>query len=206
MKKRLKRYIILLVFISITVFITYSISVSFESALSNYTQTEVANYLNEKINECVIELLKNKNIKYDQLSNIHIDKNGNISSIEINTVELNMIKSELTLAVLNKMSNSYSAKMGIPLGNVIGSRFFSGRGKRIAIRIIPLGTVSGTTSNEFVSAGINQTIHRIVLNITAAANVAAPFADSSLQLNTNICIVETVIIGKIPDTYINMKG
>lgn len=76
----------------------------------------------------------------------------------------------------------------------------------MVVRIIPAGTVSTDYKTEFLSSGINQTRHRIYIEIVSQMTVVAPFISESVEVRTNVNVAETVLIGNVPETFYNLEG
>ena len=60
--------------------------------------------------------------------------------------------------------------------------------------------------SNFESAGINQTRHRIYLEIKSKMGVVAPFVSKRVEVINEVNIAETVLIGDVPETYYNLEG
>ncbi|HBR30977.1 MAG TPA: sporulation protein YunB, partial [Clostridiales bacterium] len=63
----------------------------------------------------------------------------------------------------------------------------------------PLGTVASEIRSDFKSAGINQSLHRIMLEFKICVSLLSPFASSSSEFVSSLCIAETVIVGEVPN-------
>ena len=174
---------------------------SLDNAVLDYANTDVKNLITSIINDSVLKIINDHSVEYSDIVRSVYDPSGNLNSLSVNTSYINIIKSETVLAVLKGLSELKSQKYGIPLGNILGSRLSSGRGFTIGVSIVPFGTVASDVRNEFVSSGINQTLHRIVFDISASVSVLAPFSKASADVNTSVCIAETVILGNIPNSY-----
>ena len=68
------------------------------------------------------------------------------------------------------------------------------------------GTVETDLRTEFVEAGINQTLHRIYLEIRCNVTILTPYDTIKETIVNQVLLVEGVIIGNIPDTYYNLEG
>ena len=90
----------------------------------------------------------------------------------------------------------------ISLGAFTGIPIFSGLGPKIPINIYPYGDIGCVFESRFVSAGINQTQHKIYLNVSCIINVILPFNHLKVNTSSEVLICESVIIGEIPDTYL----
>ena len=80
-----------------------------------------------------------------------------------------------------------------------------GRGPKIPVRIIVLSSSSVEFSNSIVTAGINQTKHQINLCVTVDMQILVPWGTEDTEVSTDVLIADTVIVGKVPETYLNMQ-
>jgi sporulation protein YunB len=81
-----------------------------------------------------------------------------------------------------------------------------GRGPGVKIQISPIGTAETELKSEFASQGINQTIHRIYLEVKVKVNILTPFYDIEKEITNQVLLVENVIVGRIPQNYYNLEG
>ncbi|SHM12153.1 sporulation protein YunB [Caldanaerovirga acetigignens] len=158
----------------------------------------------EAINKAVKERIT-KNIKYTDLIAIHKDINGQVTLIQINTIEINRIETETSLEVVKTLKEISMEKIKIPLGLITGSKILSNMGPTISVSLYPVGTAYVDTSEAFEEAGINQTRHKILLDITAQVRIVQPLLSSKVEIKTSVPIAETIIIGSVPQTILDFK-
>ncbi|KXG77663.1 Sporulation protein YunB [Fervidicola ferrireducens] len=158
----------------------------------------------EAINKAVKERIT-KNIKYTDLIAIHKDVNGQVTLIQINTIEINRIETETSLEVVKTLKEISMEKIKIPLGLITGSKILSNIGPSINVSLYPVGTAYVDTSEAFEEAGINQTRHKILLDITAQVRIVQPLLSSRVEIKTSVPIAETIIIGTVPQTILDFK-
>ena len=91
-------------------------------------------------------------------------------------------------------------------GSFTGLKILSGRGPGIKIRISSVGDVATDLRSEFVSQGINQTLHRVYLQVDTSVNILTPFDNIEKEISNQVLLMENVIIGEIPSTYYNLEG
>ena len=127
---------------------------------------------------------------------------GNVLTIDVATI--NQISTEITLAVESRFQNLRDQVVEIPLGAFTGNTLVSGMGPNIGIRVISRGNVRTEIRSEFESRGINQTIYRIYLLITGEIRVFTPYNAVDEQVAQQVLLVETVIVGDVPEMYLNM--
>ena len=82
----------------------------------------------------------------------------------------------------------------------------SGRGPGVKIRISSIGNIETNLNSEFTSQGINQTLHRIYVDISCNVKVLTPFKHIERKITNKVLLAENVIVGHIPDTYYNLEG
>lgn len=146
-------------------------------------------------------------VGYDiELINLEKDNEGNIIALKANVVEMNYIASLIgsrTQQMYNELTESY---VQIPIGNFTGNALLAGRGPRIKVKIMPVGTVGSDFKTEFISSGINQTRHRVYLQVISSMRVIAPFSTKTIKVVNNVNVAETVLIGNVPNSYYNLEG
>ncbi|PKM61595.1 MAG: sporulation protein YunB [Firmicutes bacterium HGW-Firmicutes-21] len=197
MKKRFLCFVII-VLVSFS-FPAYLLFNGFSEAADIYAGTEANMLLTYRVNQSIYARIKDSGLKYDDFTLIQTDSDGKISAILIDSIKLNLIASELVITIIDSIKSVEYGEFGIPLGNAFGSRLFSGRGPKINCRVVPLGTVASDIKSVFQSAGINQSLHRIILEFKVCVSLMTPFAGSSSEFTASLCIAETVIVGKVPN-------
>jgi hypothetical protein len=80
-----------------------------------------------------------------------------------------------------------------------------GRGPKVPIKIIYLTSSSVDFKNSIASAGINQTKLQLSLEITVDVDVLIPWSTKSSSIVTDVLVADTVVVGKVPDTFVNME-
>ena len=55
--------------------------------------------------------------------------------------------------------------------------------------------------SNFASAGINQTLHRIILKVSVNVYLVMPWYRASSSVEAEFILAETLIVGKVPDAY-----
>lgn len=157
--------------------------------------------------EAINKAVKNKiakNISYKDMITIHKNMNGEVTLIQVNAMEVNRIESETALYVAESLREISMGGISIPLGQVTGSQILANLGPKIKVSLVPVGTVEVDISESFEEAGINQTRHKVFLDITTWVKIVVPMVSSDVQVATNIPIAETIIVGDVPDVILNM--
>ena len=158
------------------------------------------------INQTVTKELETMGITYDSLVDIKRDQNGTVTSLNMDMVKLNQFKSNISSAVQDAINECDTQKISLPLGTIIGGDYFVGRGPAIKFNLELSASVVSDIESAFDSAGINQTRHQIILNITASTYAVIPWYKNANTVTTNFVIAETVIVGLVPDYYTNVEN
>ncbi len=82
----------------------------------------------------------------------------------------------------------------------------AGRGPGIKIVITPIGNVETDLKSEFIAQGINQTLHRVYLQVKCNVSILTPFQNMEKEIINQVLLIENVIVGNIPNTYYNLEG
>ncbi len=82
----------------------------------------------------------------------------------------------------------------------------AGRGPGVKITISSVGDVETDLRSEFTAQGINQTLHRVYLQVKCNVNILTPFDNISREITNQVLLMENVIVGNIPNTYYNLEG
>lgn len=131
---------------------------------------------------------------------------GMVTSIQTDVLTMNRLKARTADAVARCVEDKTNQSLRVPLGTLFGEQLFSGRGPEVEIKVIPAGYVQSELYNEFASAGINQTLHRIMLKTTVQMVAVLPGFNVKTETTTSFCIAETVIVGAIPDGFTLING
>lgn len=197
--RRAVAVLLLLAGVSVGVFSFFNMKTS--PMLREVAQSELESIAFDIVGRTVEEELTREGADYDDL--VHIERNaaGEVSSITTDIKRLNLLK----LRVVNRLSDEMFEKtedvVKIPLGNLTGIDFLTGRGPDVTFRTMWVSSVNGEYRNTFEAAGINQTCHRIMLDFTI--NVGMMFAGREIgtDVGLSVCVAETVIVGAVPDFF-----
>ena len=141
---------------------------------------------------------------YDEIFTIEKDKNGNIAMIKSNVIPINEIISDVAVKIQEELEKREDDNIQIPLGSITGFKLLAGTGPNINIKIIPAGSVETDLRSEFVEQGINQTLHRVYLQVDCQVTIVTPYNEISKKISNQVLLIENVIIGNIPSTYLNI--
>ena len=157
------------------------------------------------INEAVYDQLGN-GVAYQQLINVSPDADGRVTLMQPDTVKITRLVTSIARDLEEKLGNLSREDIKVPLGMLTGNSLLADKGPNLTLALLPLGSVSVNIHDEFSAAGINQTRHSIMLDIVVDMGILLPFQSTFTQITDTLPIVESVIVGPIPETYLNMEA
>lgn len=143
-------------------------------------------------------------ISYNDLVSLERSAGGDIIALTSNMAHANILRAQLLDTSLEALKGLETMEFSVPLGTVYDWDLLSGRGPDVDVRVLYTGTASAEFENSFTSAGINQTCHRIVFRVRADISVLLPGRQEKTTVDTRVCVAETIIVGKVPETYLNL--
>lgn len=192
-------WIVLVVFIGIYIF--RYIDKNIKPTLVAISEIKAKAIANQVINDSV-NLKINKDIDYKDLIFVRYDDNGRVTLMQANTIIMNDISSEVASEVQKQLEKVSESEVDVPLRNAFDTQLL--KLPSINMRMVPEGTVYVDFATEFQESGINQTRHRIYLIVEANIKIIVPLVSEEVKISTNVPIAETIIIGDVPEQYINV--
>lgn len=159
-------------------------------------------FATQAINDAVSEKIAKDAFK--NLVSIQTDNMGKVTMVQANTSEMNRLAVETSLSIQKELEDIKTKDLSISIGNVLGSQIFANFGPKINIKIQPAGSVNVNFTTEFSEAGINQTRLKIYLKVDTKVQIIVPFTGKEIDVSTNIPVSETIIVGDVPESYINL--
>ena len=147
-----------------------------------------------------------KEHEYDELFTLEKDNDGNIIMIKSNVGPINEIISDVAIKIQKEIDKKGRDDIEIALGSFSGFKLLAGKGPGIPIKISTIGNVETDLRSEFTAQGINQTLHRVYLQVACEVSILTPYSNITEKISNQVLIAENVIVGKIPNTYYNLNG
>ncbi len=149
------------------------------------------------VNETVEEVLRESG-EEGQLIELEKSEEGEIQAILSDVTEMNLLRAEIASAVEEKIAGG-SVRIGVPIGTLTGNSFLHGKGPKIPVTVTLAGSAEVDFNSEWKSAGLNQTLHRVVLNVHIGVYTFLE-KDNVQEVETSVPLAETVIVGKVPQS------
>lgn len=156
------------------------------------------------INGTISRKLAQEDYDYDYFVTLEYDTNGRVVAVKANMSRINAVSSEL-LSDIVKAADGGELGLKIPIGNLLGSSLLLGMGPEIPVNVSMLTSSRVDFKNDLIDSGINQTKHQIKLDVVIDIDVILPWKTVSTQVVSEVLIAETVIVGEVPQTYLNLE-
>lgn len=202
-RRRIGRGLILLSIL--TLLCVYLVEANLFPLLESYAANRAKAFASDLVNEAVSQVLREDGVSYESLVRHQTLSDGKVTSVEADAMAIDRIKTDV-ISRVKELSDERDEKLRIPLGTLTNSKLFMGRGPNIVIRLRFSPYVTSDITSEFQSAGINQTLHQMMLKVTTEVYMLIPGQQSTVQVSTDYCLAETLLVGETPDAYTNVTG
>ena len=198
------RVIILLIIILIGLF--FGFRRKYQDAIHALSQTQVQNATSDILTGAIDAQIQNSDIHYDRMVYFEKDLNGRITALKTNMSEVNRLKTSVLMRINDEVLTLDESSLGIPLGSLILPEFLSGRGPYIPVKILTIRNSEASFDSNFTEAGINQTLHQLIMELSVDVTVLVLGETNSFTVNSHVVVAETIIVGHVPDTYLQSGG
>ena len=202
-KRRRKRIFLLFIF-SLLIFILAFFMNQLKIVFNTLSQSKIYAITLQTINNVVNQ--KMSEIDYNILINFQKKENNEITIVNTNIVLMNQLANEISHEIIHQMETLEPLHISVPLGSISGNQLLAGSGPNFDIQFVPVSEVKTDFKTDFSSTGINQTKHKIFLNVYCNVEGLSSFLNNHLTVEIQITILETIIIGGVPNTYYHFEG
>ena len=173
---------------------------SMNPMILDIAQTRLKSETTLAVNEAVCTVLENAD--FSELVTLVKNDENDIVLISSNSALVNSLARETAIISQKRINSLQSFDVLIPWGTLSGIPLLSEKGQTVSVSVSPIGNVSCNFTSVFESAGINQTLHRIYINVCSKVDLIMPTSHAEVTTETPVLICESLIIGKVPDTYL----
>lgn len=199
---KVRLFVVLLV-VCLLIFVVLKIYSTVVKTIRIYAQSEVEELASEAMHFAIRDACA-EGVEYSKLVNVYRSENGKIESLTLNYSEVNKLKSDIALKTLKYLNDNDKLNVSVPIGNFTGSELLAGLGPHIKVKVIPNSIADIDFKSSFMQAGINQVRHSVMVHIEVNITAVLPNYDEVSKLSTDAVVTEAVIIGDVPDTYLNL--
>lgn len=154
-----------------------------------------------EIDEAILNYFEANAVTYGKLVKVSRDNNGAISSVTADAAAIDSLIARFDDEIGSELEEKVM-ETEIPVNAVLGTELFVGGGPKIKIHFFPINIVNIQARHEFVSKGINQTLHTIYIDLSVDIEVMFPLKHKQTKVESQIMIGQTLIVGGVPNTYV----
>ena len=155
-------------------------------------------------NETVMEVMQD--YTYNDLMKVQKNEQGAINLLEANIVTINKAVAGIVSKIQKRIDESPKTTVYINFGSVSGVCNLKSVGPQFDIELETAGRINSNLKSEFESVGINQTIHRIYLELNTNIGILTPYGNFARNFETTVLMAQAIIVGEIPETYYDFDG
>lgn len=175
-------------------------------AVTTLAQAKTENVVTGIINDAVTETLSAEAVAYQDLVTLERDSSGQVALLSTNSAKMNALRTQILQMVLDKVDSLDSRALGIPLGSITGLSTASDWGPDLPVQVLAAATPTAEFRNVFTSEGINQTLHQVMLDVQVEITLLIPGGKTETQVSAEVCVAETLLLGQVPDTYLELPA
>lgn len=154
------------------------------------------------INKSVMASIQDE-VKYTDLIHVEKNKNGDISFMSSDALKINTISRIVAENTEKLLNDKLKEGVPVPLFAFTGIKLASGYGPEIKYYAITVVGVNCKFDGNFTSVGINQTLHSLYISVECKIDIEFLYKKKSTACSSNILISEAVLIGSVPEVYLN---
>ena len=178
----------------------------YDRVIQSLAETRITNTTSDLTNDAIARQISEGDIRYDRIVYFEKDLDGRITALKTNMSEVNRLKTDILNIINDEILALDTMDLGIPLGSLILPQFFSGKGPQIPVHILSIRNSDAVFSSNFSQAGINQTIHQLTMVVSIDVAMLVLAKTSSFTITSEVVVAETVIVGEVPQTFLQTGG
>lgn len=178
------------------------IDYAIKPAMNAIAEVRVQYYAVAIMNQAIKEVTSETDVS--SVVEVLMNDDGSVRLVQTDSVAMSRLSTKVSERAQQMLQDLKNIDISIPIGSLISNGLLSGKGPEINITMLPAGAVNTSFSTEFENAGINQTRHRVYLEVSAYVRIVAPLSGSAIEVKTLVPITEMIIVGEVPDTYIEV--
>ena len=207
MRRRIRNWLRgIFVLLIILLVLFFTLRSKYRLVIHDLAQTQVKNTTSDLTNDAIAKQIAIGEIQYDRIVFFEKDLDGRITALKTNVTEVNRLKTDILNIINDEILALDTSDIGIPLGSLFFPEFLSGKGPAIPVHILSIRNSDAGFVSHFSQAGINQTLHRLNMEVSIDVAVLVLGQTSSFTMTSEVVVAETVIVGDVPQTYLQTGG
>ena len=198
------RFSLFLLALSVALFLVFRSR--YRDVIRELAETQVKNTTSDLTNDAIAKQIADGIIQYDRIVFFEKDLDGRITALKTNMSEVNRLKTDILNIINDEILALDTSDIGIPLGSLFLPELLSGKGPVIPVHILSIRNSDASFSSNFVQAGINQTLHQLIMLVSVDVAILVLGQTGSFTITSEVVVAETVIVGDVPNTFLQTGG
>lgn len=166
-----------------------------------YAESAAETIFLNSANDAILEILSEQKVSYGDMVNLSRDDTGQVTSLETDVVKINTLKSLVANRVSDIIDEREYYGLHIPIGTFLSNVYTNGLGPEVNFNMQLTATARVNFSHDYKSAGINQVLHIITVDIDISGSLIVAGYKDSLSVSTSAMAAQTVIVGVTPEAF-----
>src|SRR5690625_1801842 len=216
----------LILFFILIFFSIWIIDKGIKPPLMDIAEQKTIEFATRTINSAV---KSTENISFDDLIDINMDNNGNVSTLGWNSTAVNRAlrmateRAEYFLYGMNKGETldvddpdlkpiEFGDSVGdlaakdptvveIPIGQATGNTILANLGPKVPVHFEIVGSLRSDVVHEIKEFGVNAALIEIYIPVTVNVQIVIPFSTSVAEVSTRVFIDSRLVMGSVPEFY-----
>ena len=197
-------FLFFLLALSIALFVVFRSR--YREIIGQLAETQVKNTTSDLTNDAIAKQIADGIIQYDRIVFFEKDLEGRITALKTNMSEINRLKTDILNIINDEILALDTSDIGIPVGSLFLPELLSGKGPVIPVHILSIRNSDAVFSSNFVQAGINQTLHQLIMVVSVDVAILVLGQTGSFTVTSEVVVAETVIVGDVPNTFLQTGG
>ena len=207
MRRRIRSFFRFLLILLVAMLILFLMLRSrYRDVIRELAETQVKNTTSDLTNDAIAKQIADGIIQYDRIVYFEKDLDGRITALKTNISEVNRLKTDILNIINDEILALDTSDIGIPLGSLFLPELLSGKGPAIPVHILSIRNSDAYFTSAFAQAGSNQTLHQLNLMVSVEVAVLVLGQTSSFTITSEVVVAETVIVGDVPNTFLQTGG
>lgn len=178
----------------------------YNDVIVSLVRTRVTNATSDLINDGVSRQISAGQIAYENVVYFEKDVSGHITALKTNIAQINLLKTETLDYVNETLLDTDHFDIGVPIGSMILPEFLSGKGPQIPVEIMSIRNSDADFHSTFMQAGINQTMHQLKMTVLVDVTVLVLGQTIDFTVSSDVVVAQTIIVGQVPNTFLQPGG
>lgn len=196
-KNKIKKFIYIVIILVVLIFTLFELYI--KPLEIKILENRAKVLVEDRISEIADDVISSKEYNYDNLLKKTLSKGNVVTSLSVNTTEVNKLQNEFSDIFQNKMDDLITQHFSVPIGDITNISFLSTKGPKITFSYDMTGSVDVQLKSKFTSSGINQTLHIVTMLVDAEIVFISNSYMKNMVIQNEFAVSETVIVGDTPD-------